>query len=246
MYDETLLISPPAIVRSVDENSAERDHYFWHEQAKQADSEKNLSNLKHAEALYHISLDDNFKKLGYKDMREYAFKEFNRSGSWVQKLIKIHEKFVVELGVDRSVLEEVTFGKLSILASQVNAENVSEILEEAKHLSQKDLADRASKIEIQEGDKAAERKLIFKGPVEIVESIESALAVASDNILSGNNRYNSDGDIPSLLKLEYICSTFLATVSLDGNPAETLERICSNIESVYNLKVILEDKNEAE
>lgn len=236
------LINPTAIVRSVDE--AYEDVYKWHEQAVRANKDRNLNNLRHAESLFHIKKDDNFKILGYESIHDYVYKEFNRSRSWTDKLILIHERFVLQLGIDSKTLEDVTFGKLSKLVAHVNEENVLEVLHEAKNMTQADIDKKYGGLTSDNQEVKKDIKLTFSGPEDMMEVVTTGLDIAAEEICNiPNSSYQRAADVPPLLKLEYVMSSFMSSSSLAGDPRVTLDRLIKRIEHVYNINITWEVKN---
>lgn len=233
------LSDPVAIVRSVEEYDVERDAQYWHELAMEASSMRNLSTLKHAECLYHIDKDAGYKKLGYETLQDYVYKNFERSSQWSQKLIHIHRKLAVELDIDEKTLQECTFGKLSKIVAHINEENKDEVLTKIKGLTQQEVSDYAKELQgiVPEEDKPKEGTLRFKGPIEMIESINCALSSAREEIFKTSTFYKSEDDVPNLLQLEFIAGNFLASVSLEGDPYETLETQLKALMHNYNVDI---------
>ena len=237
---------PPAIVR---EAGDQQDVHYWHETALNAEEQKSLSNLIHAEALYHINENENYKKLGFKSISEYVFKYFGRGASWTNKLINIHKKFVVELEQTQETLEEVTFGKLSQLVSIVNAENVDEVLSDAKKMTQQDISKRVRE---EKGLAANETivednvsKLVFKGPTEAMEVIKQAIVEAKEEYASETGRKISE--IIEFQALEMIAVNYLNIHDmLEGNPRVALDNTLAKLESVYNVEILYTDKEKTD
>ena len=237
-----MIEQPPAIVR---EAESEQDIHYWHDIAVSAEEQKNLSNLKHAEALYHINLNGGYTKLGFKSISEYAFKYFSRSGSWANKLINIHDKFVVQLKQTPETLEEITFGKLSQLVSIVTEENIDEVLDDAKKMTQQDISKRireekglAPNEEIVEGKIS---KLTFKGPVEAMEVIKQALVEAKEEYATETGMKVCE--VIEFQALELIAVNYINIHDMvENNPRVALENTLTRLESVYKIEISYKDK----
>jgi hypothetical protein len=239
-----MLEQPPAIVREVED---EKSVHYWHDVAVNAEKQKSLSNLKHAEALYHIHENENYKKLGFKSISEYVFKYFSRSASWANKLISIHKKFVIELEQSPETLEEVTFGKLSQLVSIVNEGNVDEVLRDAKKMTQQDIS---KKVREENGLAANETvveenisKLVFKGPTEAMEIIKQAIVEAKEEYATETGKKVSD--IIEFQALELIAVNYLNIHDMiDGNPRVALENTLHKLTSMYNIDIEYSDREQ--
>lgn len=239
------IINPPAIVRSVDEN--QNDVYYWHEQAVQACKQHCMSNLKHAEALYQINKLKGYSDMGFGTMAEYVNSHFSRSKQWAEKLILIHDKFVENLNVPKEKLEEVTFGKLSILAAHINEENKEQLLDMACSITQKELCDYVKHNFKEDKPKDEQNKsLRFKGPAEMVEVVETALDSAKEQLFNISKQYEYINDVPDLAALEFVSSVYLTSASLDGNPYETLERAVQLLEHAYKVRIQWETQDDRE
>lgn len=230
------IINPPAIVRQ------QFDVYYWHDVALKASQLRSMSNLKHAEALYYISNEKGYRDLGFDSMAEYVDKFFSRSKQWAEKLIQIHEKFAIHLEIPAETMEEVTFGKLSIIASHATQENKEEIIEKAINSTQRELTDYIKSLKSDSDSPESEeppvnRSLTFKGPADMIEVVESALDSAKEQVAKVSKFYNFEREVPDLAALEYICSVFLTSASIEGEPLETLERSVQLLEHVYDVKI---------
>ena len=228
-----------AVVRDVEDQ--ERDVHFWHELAMKSESDKSLSNLKHAEALYWINENENFRKLGHASIQEYVFKHFNRSKSWGVKLIAIHKKFREDLGFTLDELAKVTFGKLSQIAGAVTSrEEAEDWFERAKNMTQ---AEIAKQIRLENGNENGREevdentaKISFKGPAEAIEVIQASLREAREEYAKEVGR-NPD-DIIDFQALEYMSAHFLSNYDMEGNnPETTLHSTLRKLEAVHSIKL---------
>jgi len=236
------LINPPAIVREENEDNT-KDIYYWHEIGIKADQSRSLSNLTHAEALYHIDDLKGFKTLGYDSMNEYVFKVYNRSASWSKKLIEIHRKLVVDLGISNDKLLKATFGKISKIISHINKDNVDQILDKLPSLTQEQVNDLVKELKGEEPDAEKEEGTIrLKGPLLIIESVQTAIDMAKIEISKVSGHYKDETAVPPLLAMELVCAQYMSGCSLDGNPLESLENSLKALEHVYNVKISYENK----
>ena len=229
-----------AIVRSAEEHDQEQDYTYWHEQAVQASKVVSSSNLKHAEALYEIKELKGYKKMGHDTMGEYVYKYFNRSSKWAEKLISIHKKFVVELNRDIKELEEVTFGKLAILVSIVDEENVEQLLVESKDMTQGDIAKRIKQEKgLAENETQVDNetgRLSFTAPIEAIDSIKAALDEARDEYAQVAECMVDE--VKPFQALELMAANFLNTFDRENNDYEvTLHRALKRIEAVYKIDI---------
>jgi hypothetical protein len=236
------LLNPPAIVRE------EFDVFHWHEEALGAANLRNLSNLKHAEALYYINKDNGYQKLGYETIQEYVYKNFDRSKQWATKLIDIHRKLVIELGVDQKRLQEATFGKVSKVIAHMNEENKDEILDAIKGMTQQQVGEYVKHLQglnpLPEEEAEEIGTLKFKGPLTMIEVVDTALKAAKSEIYQTSTFYKEEKDVPDLLSLDFLASSFLAGFSLEGDPYETLDRAVKALEHNYNVSIKWETKND--
>ena len=92
-------------------------------------------------------------------------------------------------------------------------------------------------------EKETHKTLKFKGPEEIIESIESGLMLARDNLLSTSGFYETIDDVPELLGLEFAMAHFVTGADLEGNAANTLENSIRILEDLHGVE--LEVKNES-
>jgi hypothetical protein len=233
MIDEHVL-NPPPIVRQ------EQDVYFWHDAALQADKDRTMSNLKHGEALYHINKDDGFRKLGYQTMSEYVGITFNRSKSWYDKLIRVHEKFSIELNQPTKLLYEVGFGKLSKLVSIATEENVEELLSAAINMSQqqidkmikesKGLSDNESETDVENMSRVS-----FSTPKEVADLFNELLNEAREEYAKEMNK--TPNNVKDYQALEIILANYSFTRSVSNGLMDDLDELIERIESAYSIRI---------
>ena len=240
MNDNSML-NPPAIVRE------EKDASYWDSQNVEAASLGTLSSLKHGEALYNLNLDEKYKQLGYNSLGEYCFARLNRSNGWASKLVAIHEKMVVDLGISQKELLEVSFGKLCKVVAHINEDNKDEILSDVKNMSQREV-DQYIKgfnpaTEEYDEDKEETKTLSLKGPASMIEVVETSLALAKDTLCNMSEFYQTPDDVPPLKGFDFICAVFLAGADLDGCPVSTLEASLASLEAVYGIDISWEEKD---
>ena len=232
---DNIMLNPPAIVRE------EKDASYWDSQNVEAVSLGTLSSLKHGEALYNLNLDEKYKQLGYNSLGEYCFARLNRSNGWASKLVAIHEKMVVDLGISQKELLEVSFGKLCKVVAHIDEENKDEILSNVKNMSQKEV-DQYIKgfnpaTEEYDEDKEETKTLSLKGPASMIEVVETSLALAKDTLCNMSEFYQTPDDVPPLKGFDFICANFLAAVDYDGNAITSLERALKSLEDCYDIKI---------
>lgn len=242
------LINPPAIVRHREE---EHDATYWHEENIEANNQRELSSLRHSEALYHLNEDNKVKQLGYADIYEYTYKVLNRSRSWSTAMINIHKKCVIELGLSKDLLKAATFGKIAKVVSHLTPENADNILSNITKMTQQEVGEYVKELQnsdprTEETDEEKEEQKTFKvkGPASMVEVIETAVSLAKDNIFSLGGFYKQAGDISDVKALEFVAASFLSGVDLDGNAMSSLKRSLDALESVYNVKIQWEQNDE--
>ncbi len=238
MFENTDNVIP--VVRKAE--SQEMDVYYWHDQALKSESDKSLSNLKHAEALFWINENENFKKLGHKSIQEYVFQHFNRSKSWGVKLIAIHKKFQEDLGFTLEELADVTFGKLSQISGAVSTrEEAEDWFERAKNMTQAEIAkqirlEKGEENGFEEDEENNTAKISFEGPAEAIEVIQASLREARAEYANEVNR--APDDIIDFQALEYMSAHFLNVYDMESNdPEATLHRTLARIEAVHNIKI---------
>ena len=231
------LTNPIAIVRS-EEKEVSESVFYWHEKCQEANKARNLSNLSQAESLYHIDRMGGYKELGYDSMGEYVYKCYDRSKPWADKLVGIHKKFVEELGISNEKLLAATFGKLSKVLAHITKDNVDEILDMLPKMKQDEVDDLVRKLK---GDSPTDEKeqgqIRLKGPIEIIESIQSAMDIAKSELCQTSSFYQYESEVPDLLSVEFLASSFMSGVSLAGDPYETLENALKALEHNYNVKI---------
>ncbi len=99
------------------------------------------SYLELAGLLHNIAVERKFEPMGHKNMKDYVEKELDFSYRKAQYLVRIWQRFAVEIK-DPTVLEKVAglgWGKLKELTTVVTARNVDEWIEKAARLSAAEL-----------------------------------------------------------------------------------------------------------
>jgi len=228
--------------------TAVKDYSYWDNLAVKCEKENSKSNLRFAEAIYNISLDYNWQKLGFKSIQDYTYQRFNRGSDWTTKMILVHKKFAIELGRTFDEMEAVGFGKLGILCSHVNADNIVDMMFDAKNSTQQEIREKVNKMSetntVATTDEAGQTKeqtyktLKIKGPIESIEVIEDAITMAKEMVLS-LEKYNRPEDVPDIKALEIMCA-FFSTGSLDSNPVTTLDKAIVQLENAFKIKMAYE------
>lgn len=116
--------------------------YAQHVQIQACARRINEQFLELAAALSEFAAADGWRALGYDSFYEYlAQPEVDINYRSARRLIRIHERFVLEMGCDTVSLLDAGVAKLDILArpGSVNASNVDEWLARAATLSRSDL-----------------------------------------------------------------------------------------------------------
>tara|TARA_R110002167_G_scaffold24964_1_gene87125 strand:+ start:3099 stop:3842 length:744 start_codon:yes stop_codon:yes gene_type:complete len=228
-----------AVVQTIEDSA--RDVYYWHELALKSENDKSLSNLKHAEALFWVNENENFRKLGYRSIQEYVFKYFSRSKSWGVKLISIHKKFREDLDFTIKELEHVTFGKLALLVGVVSdREEAESWFERAKDMTQAQIA-KAIKLEKGEENSLEEvdddtSKISFAGPKEAIEVVQASLREARQEY--ANEAGRAVEDIIDFQGLEYMAAHFLSVYDMESNdPSVTLHATLRKLEAAHGIKL---------
>jgi hypothetical protein len=236
MIDQT---NPPAIVQS-ENQSAE----FWHEKAMEADKVRSNSSLDHAEALYHLELDDNFKDLGYENFGTYVFKSFGKSKQWAKKLISIHKKFIVELKKTKESLKNATFGKVSKLVSVVDEDNVDELLEFAESATQLEVDEKVKELQGLEPNETRvdddNITMRFSMPNEVADVIKDSLELAREEY----GQATGDHKAADFKALEIMAANYALTREVSGDLEETLDSLFHRMEKAYNIKISWEPNDE--
>lgn len=222
--------------------SAQKDVFYWHKQALEADKTRSTSNLKHAEAIYNINQNEGYKKLGtsgYKSIAEYVQAEFNRGASWTDKMLRVYEKFTVQLKVDQNTLESVGFGKLGKLVSVVNEDNVDEVLEEAKELTQQQI-DKKIKSDngLQENEAKIDEensRISFSAPKELAKLFNELLKDAKEYYAKdvGVDAFK----INDYQGLEIILSFYNLSRTVGQGIQYDLEQLLKSIEKAHKIKI---------
>lgn len=238
-------LNPPAIVRPAEiETEVEntKSAKEWDEQAQSSDRRKSVSMLEHAEALYFLDKFGGYKELGFTTINEYVFENFSKSSQTTEKLIKVYDKYVLELGCDQEDLADVGWGKLSQMQSYVDADNVEGTLADMKNMTQKEISD---KIKLSKGIEPNEtetsddtRKLILKGPSDMMDVVQVGLEMAK--AIYAKEVDKEPKDIPDLKALELIIATFCVSIDEDLEMEDNLQKSLGILERAYGVDITFE------
>jgi len=197
--------------------SAQKDVFYWHKQALEADKTRSTS----------------------KSIAEYVQAEFNRGASWTDKMLRVYEKFTVQLKVDQNTLESVGFGKLGKLVSVVNEDNVDEVLEEAKELTQQQI-DKKIKSDngLQENEAKIDEensRISFSAPKELAKLFNELLKDAKEYYAKdvGVDAFK----INDYQGLEIILSFYNLSRTVGQGIQYDLEQLLKSIEKAHKIKI---------
>lgn len=232
-------INPPAAVSTVD-GQEEKDVKYWDNQAIEADLSRSNSSIEHAEALYEIRRDDRFTELGYQSLAAYCFDRFGKSKSWTNKLVSMHEKFVIQLGKTKEELKEVGFGKVSKLTSIANIDNVDTILEDSKKMTQKEIDDKIKmdRDGLEPNETKVDEETItmkFKMPLCAAESIRAYLNMAAEEYVEGRDMVADN--VLDFQKLELMAVVYGQSRDITGDRDASLNRMFKELELKYNISI---------
>lgn len=237
-------LNPPAIVQPAEIEAVEntKSAKEWDEQAQSSDRKKSVNMLEHAEALYFLDKFGGYKELGFVSIDEYVYQNFSKSAATTAKLLQVYGKYVVELGCDMEDLADVGYGKLGMMASKVDSENVQSTLDEMKDMTQKEIADQ---IKIKNGVEPNEtltddgtRKLVLKGPSDMMDVVQTGLEMAK--AIYAKDVDKEIKDIPDLKALELIVATFCVSIDEDLEMEDNLQKSLGILERAYGVEISFE------
>lgn len=179
-----------------------------------------------ARLLWEIKQGQYYADWNYPNFQSFADAELQFSARKAYDLVKVYEKYHVELGMTPEEIRQYVWSKLVVLARVIDETNMDELLEKAKVLSVEALKDMVSAMK--SGEKEVFEKLNFMLTTEQKETILNALEVASE--ISGSEKKGNN--------LELICAEFLSTKIDDAakNIYTSLELIVNMLERVYGVK----------
>ena len=102
--------------------------------AKTVDLERKIPFVQ-GELLYIIKKNDYWREWGFVCFDEYVRRELRFKTKKACSLIKIYERFVIQLGVSMDDLQDIAWTKAVILMPAVNRENVHYLIGDARKLT---------------------------------------------------------------------------------------------------------------
>lgn len=227
-------------------DEAQKTAAYWDSIATQAENLRCRSMLTYGEALYNLEQDKGYAELGFGSIHEYVYERFGRSREATNKTIAVYRKYVVELGRSVDELVAIGIGKLSQMCAHVTHDSIEQDLIEMGEMSQKEISEKLKSSDSQSGavGEKTDDKLVFKGPSTMVDVVKAALQIASDVVADSNPYYDAGKDVPPLMALEMICSIFMSSADLEGDAYATLQTAIKQLESVFNVSIKVEPKND--
>lgn len=187
-----------------------------------------------AAAWHEVKEKGYWKSYGYVSFDQYIMEEFSYGRSTSEALLSIYSTYVVKLGISPIELSEIPWYGLREVLSIVNENNVHEILDKLKGMTQKDIKKWLKSLQ---GLHPAEAK--FKTghkfhfnfeSEEQAEVIRQALVAAQT--VSGS-------EVPAE-NLEVICAEYLLTNLGDSDKLATLEKWFQFVARKFGIKVTWE------
>jgi len=237
----------PPIEMSLDANELmQRSASEWHNQAVSCGVARDYGLLGQSQAWYYLKKTEKYTDLGYTSVYHYVDDNFSKSKQTTDKIIQIYDVYVETLGISLESLSNVGWGKLSLLCSKVNEDNVDELLELATDMTQRELLERVKEDDglapNETRDKNELIKMSFKVPEEMAEVIRTTIGVAKGLYSEMVDRPESD--IPEGCALEMICAHFLTQADLEGDPRSSLQNAVRALETSYQVNINVTPKGE--
>lgn len=212
---------------------------------------RTMSSLAIGNLLYEADQSEFYKQWTYEEdgetktytsIEQFAFIEFSYERTATQTLMRIYKRYVLELGVDEDRLQQIGWGKLKMLLSQIDETNAERWLAEAENNSQTDLRTKINEIKDAVDDAVEETsdtpkwvKYAFAVTEEQAEVVETTM-----RLLESNQNLESDSS-----KLEFLCSQYLISEHAEGEN-RSLEHFISVIESTFGVQLMVVPEGAAE
>lgn len=115
-----------------------------HQRRKQFLEAHGISRLVEIKLLYSMWKYNDFKELGFSSFKEFMEAPRNSGGldisrSWAIQLIKVYQRYVIELGMNEKKLLDISPRKLYLLKGKAKKSNLNTVLSEAENISLHDL-----------------------------------------------------------------------------------------------------------
>ena len=239
------LDTPIAIVQEAEQEDLapkfEKDAQYWDQKAVKADGDKSRNLLAQIEALHNLSEIKGFENLGFKTLAEYVFDRFGRSRAWLMQNLSIYRTFHKTLGISLDKMASIGPGKLSKLVSQVNEDNVIEVLDDAESKTQKEISDD---IKAKNGLKPNETRqedgqktIRVKGPDTSIETIQTGIDSAKDLIFKDTEYYQSASEVSDVTALEAVCRDYVLNKDQFEHTESELDVTVRRLEEIYNVSI---------
>jgi len=159
----------------------------------------------------------------------------------VVQVLGVYRKYVLELGKSIEDLSKIGLGKLAIAASIVDIDNISDTLSDMEGMTQQEVSDKVKESKGLAPNETREdngdRRLTFKGPEEIVDTIKEAIELAKENLASTSSYYSTSKNVPDLQALELMAVNFITNADMFGNGSETLQTIVTKLEDLFDVGI---------
>lgn len=188
-----------------------------------------LAHVYTAQLLWEIKQQQYFLEWGFANFQSYADSELQFSARKAYDLVKVYEKFHVELGMSAEEIRAMVWSKLAVLTRVVTSANVKELLAKAEKLSVEGLKELVQGMVAKDKGEDSFKQMKFKLAEGQFETTENALKVAGE--LSGSEKPGNN--------LELVCAEFLATKMGDHGQTlyESLELFVPVLERAYGVKI---------
>lgn len=191
--------------------------------------------------------DDKGETRPYASFEEYTENELNMKRRKAFYLIKIYDKFIVELKLSSEELAGLQWSKAREIADVITPDNYKEVIERVSTMPVTAVKDYVKELKgkkpiegdttgvTEGGGKEPEEtvKLNFKLYPEQAENVKNALSIAET--MTGSEKPGN--------QLDLICSEFVAGavgMGLEGALAK-LELVVKNVERAFGVKLSIED-----
>lgn len=234
---------PPPIVRSINEEKTldQMDAFELHNKSQEFHKVRSSNLILMAKVWCLLDDQNGYEKLdaGYQSIYEYIAKYTGKSKATARKIMSVWRRYVEELGADEQTIIDSDYNRLSIMQSQVDSDNLDEVLENVAEKSQAELREMVKEskgLEPEENEIDEETTVLkFKGSKDNMAVIKTALEMSKEEYVE-----NSTIDVKNVSNfqaLEILAANYMTSRSLTGEAADSYDEILNRFAKVNGLKI---------